>query len=436
MRLPWTLILIPFVMGSVLYAQQSPVSDRSSLADRQGVVRSFRELMLENGFHHNERTGLSYYSGYKYETLYDIDLYFEGIILYYMGIGEYTKNGISLFLDAQQHEGFIPRCMFRTTVGVSTEESLEHCKPFLAQTAVLISDYEGDYAWISPEMFHKLRRYLNYWLDNNDRNGNGLSEWNSAPHGGADNQFERAGGWQANYSEAVDLNCYLYRECLALAKIADRVRQPRQAIDLREAAEARKAAVLTLWDHHDQIFYDRHRRTGKPIKVKYLMSFMTLWAEIATKEQAEASVNRYLLNENHFWTPWPLATYSLTEPTFCQIKKAGDYSRCNFRGSVWMPYNYWIMHGMRKYGFQKAAGELAQKSYLLWTLTDKRREWFNSETGEGYGKDPFWGFSGLAPFMSPEVDLDCDPTALDDPRLREKMDKVRETLGTLAAGKD
>ena len=64
--------------------------------------------------------------------------------------------------------------------------------------------------------------------------------------------------------------------------------------------------------------------------------------------------------------------------------------------SVWMPYNYWIMHGMRKYGFDEAAGKLAHKSYLLWTLSDHSREWFNSETGQGYGKDPFWGFSGLA----------------------------------------
>ena len=122
-----------------------------------------------------------------------------------------------------------------------------------------------------------MRKYLNYWLDDCDRDGNGLSEWNSAPHAGADNQFERVGGWQANFCEGVDLNCYLYRECLALARIADEVGKRQQAADLRGAAQARRETVLRLlWDDEDKLFYDRDRRTGKRIRVKYLMSFMSL----------------------------------------------------------------------------------------------------------------------------------------------------------------
>ena len=402
--------------------------------DLKRLVQSLKKLMLENGVHRDEATGLPFYTGYKYLTLYDIDLYFEGIMLYYVGARDYTKNCIYLFLGMQKDNGLIPRTVQRRTASWTNEENLEHCKPFLAQTALFISQYEGDYSWITTEAFHRLRKYLNYWLDDCDRDGNGLSEWNSAPHAGADNQFERVGGWQANYCEGADLNCYLYRECLALAKIAAATGRAQQAVDLRRAAEARKEAIQhVLWDDKDKIFYDRDRRTGKPIKVKYLMSFMSLWAEVATRDQAEQSVNRYLTNPKEFWTPYPASTYARTEPSFAQVAKKGDYSPCNFRGSVWIPYNYWIMHGLKKYGFDKAAKEIAERSYDLLTLHPVPREWYNSETGDGCGADPFWGFSCIAAFMPLELEHQCDPTALEDAGLRDKIDKIREPVGTLDA---
>ncbi len=396
------------------------------------VIGPLKQLMLENGVQTDAPTGLRFYTGYKYRTLYDIDLYFEGIILYYMGVRDYTKNCIRLFLDQQKDNGMIPRTVQRKQHGWTNEEDLEHCKPFLAQTALFVAQYERDYSWITPDMFHKLRRYLNYWLDDCDRDGNGLSEWNSGPHAGADNQFERVGGWQANFCEGVDLNCYLYRECLACARIGDEIGKRQQAIDLRDAAQARKETVQRLlWDDADKLFYDRDRRTGKPIKVKYLMSFMSLWTEVATRLQAQESVERYLLNPAEFWTPYPASTYALSEPSFAQKAKPGDYSPCNFRGCVWIPYNYWIMHGLRKCGFSEAAHHIAGRSYDLFALHDVPREWYNSQTGEGYGAEPFWGFTGVAPFMQLELEYNCDPTALDDDNLREKMDRIRAIAGTL-----
>ena len=98
---------------------------------------------------------------------------------------------------------------------------------------------------------------------------------------------------------------------------------------------------------------------------------------------------------------------------------------------MWIPYNYWIMHGLRKYGFNDAAQEVGKRSYDLLTLHANPREWYNSETGEGYGADPFWGFTGVAAFMQLELENGCDPTALEDDDLQEKMDKIRRTVGTL-----
>ena len=49
------------------------------------VVQSLKTLMLENGIHKDKRTGMPYFTGYNYLTLYDWDQYFEAITLYYLG---------------------------------------------------------------------------------------------------------------------------------------------------------------------------------------------------------------------------------------------------------------------------------------------------------------------------------------------------------------
>lgn len=60
-------------------------------------------------------SGRKYYTGYSYGTLYDWDQYFEGIVQLYMGYGtQYLQNCVTIFLDAQQENGFIspicPQC--------------------------------------------------------------------------------------------------------------------------------------------------------------------------------------------------------------------------------------------------------------------------------------------------------------------------------------
>ena len=75
--------------------------------------------------------------------------------------------------------------------------------------------------------------------------------------------------------------------------------------------------------------------------------------------------------------------------------------------------------------------KIAKSSWDLLTRHKTPREWYNSDTGEGYGHDPFWGFSGLAAFMPLEIELGNDPTSLDTPDLRKKMDAIRGQADTL-----
>ena len=93
------------------------------------------KMMKEKGVLTDKETGLQYYTGYSYATLYDWDQYFEAIIQSYMGWDlVYAKNAVSIFLHNQQADGFIRR----SVPSGSEMEAGEMVKPFLAQTVLLI----------------------------------------------------------------------------------------------------------------------------------------------------------------------------------------------------------------------------------------------------------------------------------------------------------
>jgi len=184
-----------------------------------------------------------------------------------------------------------------------------------------------------------------------------------------------------------------------------------QAEYLAHAGQLAKLINDVFWDEKDGFYYDRNEKTGKQIHVKSATGFFPMWAGVATPEQARRMVREHLLNEKEFWLPYPVATYAKTEPDFYEGTTKGE---CNWRGNTWIPANYMIFHGLVRYGFEKEARELADKTYnMALNKNAVTREYYDSETGQGYGMNPFWGWSSLAYVMPLEYRLHYDPTDLD-----------------------
>ena len=382
------------------------------------------DSLMKKGIMTEPVSGLDYFTGYEYKTLYDWDQYFESIVQIYMGWpSDYIKNGVIIFLQNQKDNGLISR-----TVPSNEFHDPEHVKPFLAQIALLVCKCYGEFDWITNETyFPKLQKYLDYWLFDMDENKNGLSEWMSAPHTGMDNQHERAGFWLDRNCEGVDLNCYIVKETEAFSELAKLTGKEDIAEKYFKIAEERKTKIRELlWDENDGFFYDRKNDKYKPvanpekdntnanercegkwkIPVKYVGAFLTLWAGVATDEQAKILVMKHLTNPREFWTPFPIATLSKSEPGYSTTKISGD-DGCSWRANVWMPTNYMIYHGLKWYGYDNIASALAQRSVELINHAGDR-EYYNSETGEGVGLDPFWGWSLLGHFFMLEENLDWD----------------------------
>ena len=391
---------------------------RRELQTEAGLMR--RGILLEPD------TNREYFTGYAYKTLYDWDQYFEAIVQVYMGWPPtYIQNGVLIFLDHQRESGLISR-----SVPSNRQHDPEHVKPFLAQIVLLVQRAYGELDWIQP-YFPRLQKYIDYWLVEMDADQNGLSEWMSAPHTGMDNQHERAGWWLDRFSEGVDLNCYLVRELRAFSILATFLGEQTLAGEYLEKAGSKAEIIRThLWDDEDGFFYDRNARFGEPlmsqhagwasavntnsqekIRVKSISGFTPLWAGVATPEQAERIVHEHLFNPKEFWSPFPVPALSRSERWYSQDWLPGDLG-CNWRAKTWIPTNFMLCHGLRSYGFTQLASLLAEKTHRL-VRTSGNCEYYDAETAQGCGLDPFWGWSLLGHFMPYEETDDMDLLAVE-----------------------
>ena len=335
-----------------------------------------------------------------YEQVYDWDLYFESIYSTYVGEKGFWHNNIEEFFSRQHENGFIPRAFGNEIWGKN-----DPFKPFMAQIILLGCRQSENYDFAEKHFVH-LEHYLQNYREFYDADQNGLCHWLEA---GAtmDNQHSRVPSDASG--EGVDLNCYLACEYDAMEQLARRIGLPAKAGVYKSLSNKIKQQInRCLWDEDEGIYYDRNEKTGDLIKVKGVSCFMPLWAGVASKGQAERLVYEHLTNPKEFWPAYPITTLAMTEPYYNQDY---DISYCNWNGSTWMPMNYMVFQGLRRYGEHEIAKELAVRCFdMVMIKNSSTREFYNSDTAEGYGCDPFPGWSSLGYFMLLELALDYNPT--------------------------
>ena len=383
-------------------SQSSPETEVPALRERLMQVNTD---IRAHGLHPFPGASGELLTGYSYGEFFDWDLYFENIYLSYYGISTYDFTNLEVFLSRQEPDGFISR-----TLGIVFPKPRQMFKPFLAQLAVLGSQQKGSYEWLREKDYDRLQKYLNRWFAY-DADHNGLPVWDSSDASGMDNQLSRSGDLDSYFDEGVDLSCYLVRELQAMAILSEKLGKTMEQKEYLEHAKRLSQAINDVfWDDKDGFYYDRNEKTGKAIRVKTVAGFVPLWAGVAPPDRARRLVNEHLLNPSEFWLAYPVSTYAKTDPDFYQGSLKGE---CNWRGSAWVPTNYMIFHGLIRYGFDRAALELANKTLdLALQKNPVTREYYNSETGQGYGMNPFWGWSTLAYMMPLEYKLRYDPTDL------------------------
>ena len=336
-----------------------------------------------------------------YHELYDWDAYFMGVALSYKD-PTLLAGSVKNFLDNVSHDGYTPR-----TIGPSNFLYLpEMSKPFLAQAALLVSSQNKDVAWLK-DYYPKLAGTIRFW-ETSRMAPNGLFRWFNAFESGVDNN-PAVNSVPAETTEGVDLQCYIYREYLAMSIIAERLGSLEDARSYAlKAKNLRERIQKILWSDRDGMYLNFDLTTNALVRVRTWTNFLPMWARIATKEEADIMVRRYLTDPKEFKSSFGVRTLSLKEPLY--DAKAGYW-----RGPVWVVSDFLIMHGFLNYGYTSEAKDLARKTVkrLIDDIDSSgdMNECYNPETGLPVANGHFLSWNLLAEHMLQEAATGFDPTA-------------------------
>ncbi len=346
-----------------------------------------------------------------YEEQWDWDAFFMGMALASEIPSEaiYLKNWALNFLHNARSDGFTPGCV--TPKG--RDERLNQMKPFLAQGAYFASQFLNDFDWLIPYL-SKLETIVLYrekklWNKKYD-----LGVWFNSMESGADNNVA-ALVFPNKTVIASDLNTYIYREYVSLSRIYKNLGKQKEAEKLeKRAKEINQHVNDLLWDEKDGAYYNMDSRDGSFIRRISFNSIHPLWGDIAPKDRAEVFIKRYVLKPNKLWSRYGIRTLAKDDLGYNNVNMIKPYS--NWQGPVWPIGNYFFIHALLTYGFQKEAITIAKHVAQI-CLSDIKKtggmhENYDAETGKPLAAPNFISWNLLVGNMLKETLTKRNPFAL------------------------
>jgi glycogen debranching enzyme len=202
-----------------------------------------------------------------------------------------------------------------------------------------------------------LDKYLTFDMENRDVNKNGLLEWLTEPEyieckcgeSGLDNSprfdFDEE-------MDCIDFSSFFALDTHILSLLYKEVGDIKNSKKW-EIISKRTARLINnlMWDEKDGVYYDC-LFSGELTKVLTPTSFLPMFASISSKEQAKKMV-KALTDEKLLWSKCPVASISQQDPRF---------SNDMWRGGVWANLNYFIIKGLKNYGYNDLANLLRDKT--------------------------------------------------------------------------
>ncbi len=278
-------------------------------------------------------------------------------------------------------------------------------KPCLAQHAAFLVKEDNDAEWLR-DYIHNLAGFIDFYYHHH-KHQCGLYYWQNDNVIGVDDD-PCSYGRPPKSSGSIYLNTLMYKELLAMVYLCDKLNLSEIGEQYQKNADDLKNAIQEYcWDERDGFYFsvdlNIHRQKltnrwgrnwglhcGAPCnwacliqRIDVWSGFMGLWSGIATQEQAEMVVQGHYKNERTFNTPYGIRTLSKLEKMY-NLKPQGNPS--TWLGPIWGISNYIVFKGLIKYGYNKEAQELAEKTILLFGRDIERcgamHEYYIPESGE------------------------------------------------------
>lgn len=138
--------------------------------------------------------------------------------------------------------------------------------------------------------------------------------------------------------------------------------------------EMKKIINETFWCEGEGLYINRYT-TGQWASAIGATSFYPLLAgAVDTQEKLSHIVNN-LTDTNRFWGDYVIPTLSIDNREYGKRSKPDNNGKrtppyLEYRGSI-VPYvNFIVYHGLKRYGLDEIAGQIAQKSAALWSANE------------------------------------------------------------------
>ena len=194
-------------------------------------------------------------------------------------------------------------------------------------------------------------------------------------------------------------NCALVRYAGALSDIAEALGDAPGVVTWRREAQRRTEQLRTLcWDEQTGFFLEYNYALKKRLPYRSLCAYWTLWAGVATPEQAALLVLQLGDFEMAHGLSVTDQAYASPHPEFGNLQWAYPLG--------WPPLHLIAVEGLARYGYQKEAERISRRFVGLmlhhYEKTGKLWEKYNVVTGglefpvERYPSVPFHGWSSAA----------------------------------------
>ncbi|MFI1744258.1 MGH1-like glycoside hydrolase domain-containing protein [Thalassobellus sediminis] len=326
---------------------------------------------------------------------------------------KYEQGCVLNFLHYGDWDGYLPIVIWEDSkprdIMPENIYDVNMHKPVLAQHAAFITKTnKGDAEWIREKFYH-LQAFVNNYKSHHRNKATGLYYWQNDVAIGVDNDpstFFRP----AKSSGSIYLNCFMYKELLAMVYLANQLNQAEIGKEFAEDAKNLKAAIQEhCWDERDGFFYsvdlnltpaknrldntlgkDFMIHSGYPRdydcliqRIEVWSGFLALWSGIATPEQADRIVKEHFADPKTFNSQSGVRTLSKMEKMYSMRASANP---SNWRGPIWGVSNYMVFKGLKDYCYNAEAKELALKTVCLFGKDFEKNgalhEYYEPETGE------------------------------------------------------
>lgn len=337
-------------------------------------------------------------------TLFVWDHYHMALRFATEGRPEYLLYLCENTLTHQDTTGFTPNWISQNN-GPQSSGTRFHAQPFLARSAYMYFRHSGDEERVRA-LIPKLIAYLSYY-DVCHLAPNGLHRWAWPFHSGFDNDPVTSFHLPDSIVSA-DLSSFLVLEFQALTALLKHFTPEKSAWSQARADDLCARIRTQLWFDEEETFAAFDLLRGKPMlsiegfqdgmsNGKYVYqscsNLIPLYAGIATPSQAQAMIERYVLNPDHFWSEWGIRSLSRSSEFYNNAvwgnpPRYGDHLRptnSNWQGPVWIPLSFFMHRALTRYGFHADAQRLSVATHhVLATSLEKIgsfSENFCAETG-------------------------------------------------------